>query len=84
MHVARALCEACSDCCESFELWAGIRHVDRSFREELSLTADALKTRIDTLEREIAIRDSEWTIAEGQRLLEESSRLFDRTHSRVS
>jgi hypothetical protein len=84
MRVARALCEACSDRCRSFEVWEGVRHVNP---QRLSLTQDALTASlIDTIvsEREMAIRDGDWMIAESQRLLEESKRLLEQTRRRVS
>jgi hypothetical protein len=76
MRVARAVCEACSDRCRSFEVWEGVRHVDP---RGLSLAHDALTALVDTIisERVMAIRDSDWIIAESQRLLEESERLLE-------
>ena len=83
MRVARALCEACSDRCRSFEVWEGVRHLDP---RGLNLTQDALTALVETIvsEREMAILDSDWIIAQSQRLLEESERLLEQTRRYVS
>jgi hypothetical protein len=72
LRIARILCDACSDKCQSFELWQGRRRVrarqppyHRVGFDDLSEAAQCAV--IDVEER---IRQSTWMLARSQRLLE--------------
>lgn len=77
--MAELLWEACSDVCETFEVWQGIRRVDEpcTARSRPSLGARQVTARMQEalIRREEAIRDSRWAIARSQRLLERMDRL---------
>ena len=69
--IADCLCDACSDRCNSFEVWQGDHRVvaprtPRSARSETEITA---KTKAAIVECEEAIQRSQWAIAGSQRLL---------------
>lgn len=76
LAMAELLYEACSDHCESFELWQGKRHVNSSLSASLALRQRKSVFEITAhiqerlRQREEAIRDSRWRIAESRRLLE--------------
>ena len=79
MTVAEHLCDACSDVCQSFELWDGVRRVDSSFSrmphpsvtfEKVSVAAQHSVIRCAE-----ALRDSEWAVARSKRLTERIERL---------
>ena len=76
--VARMLRDACSDKCAGFELWQNTRRVDLPCPNLSKFSADEIHAKVQTivLERELAIRDSRWTIAESARLLEQTLRLL--------
>jgi hypothetical protein len=79
MVIAALLCDACSDVCETFELWDGTRRVGTSTEQKPALTAEQINAHAQesVVQSEIAIRDSEWLIAQSQRLLERIQRLTD-------
>jgi hypothetical protein len=74
---AVALCEACSDVCDSFELWQGVRLVGTTRGRDFP-NADArllsAKTQAAIVEREERLRDSKWAVARSRRLLERLQR----------
>jgi len=76
--VARMLRDACSDKCAGFELWQNTRRVDLPCPNWSKFSADEIHAKVQmiVLERELAIRDSKWTIAESTRLLEQTLRLL--------
>jgi hypothetical protein len=82
MVVGHMLADACADRCAEFELWQGTRRVDGRFDMGALPRSDKIAEIV--IEREMAIRDSRWTIAESVRLLAQTSRLVkrfrDRTH----
>jgi hypothetical protein len=83
MMIAALLCDACSDVCETFELWDGARRVDTSMEQTPALTAEQINARPrNRRANEIAIRDGEWLIAQSQRLLEQIERLTDKAARR--
>src|SRR5690348_204888 len=69
--IARVLLDACSDACVSFDLWEGTRIiVGKASAKPGTLTVEQVSARVQmsVLEREMAIRDSQWHIAESARL----------------
>ena len=84
MAVARTLKDACADLCTGIELWHGIRRVDTAPIKMASrhcLGEIVAQVQSTVLEREVALRDSRWVIAESARLLAETRRLLDRRPS---
>jgi hypothetical protein len=81
--IARMLRDACSDKCAGFELWQNTRRVDLPCPNWSKFSADEIHAKVQTivLERELAIRDSRWTIAESAQLLEQTLRLLKRNRS---
>jgi DNA-binding response OmpR family regulator len=80
MMIATLLCDACSDVCDTFELWDGTRRINAAGQQKpIVLTAEQINARAQecALESEIAIRDSEWLVARSRRLLEQIKRLTD-------
>jgi hypothetical protein len=78
IRIARALHDACSDMCQSFELWQGTRKI-RTHKRPHHVTA-GLAGLIEahqrvTIEREEAISESEWMIARSRRLIETLDRI---------
>ncbi len=71
--LAEVLCDACSDICDHFELWQGVRRVGTCHRggcanpdaRQLNEQAQAV-----IAEHEERLLDSRWAIASSQRLLE--------------
>src|SRR6516225_4896561 len=68
--IARLLRNACSDRCAGFELWQGGRQVDTSLTRGVDFKELSTHLQDIVLERELAIRDSRWSIADSRRLLE--------------
>jgi hypothetical protein len=68
VQIAGALCEACLDVCETFELWSGVRQVSSGTRAIAVPVAERHQQVV--LESEIAIRDSVFSIAQSRRLLD--------------
>jgi len=85
MIVARKLRDACSDICSSFQLWQQMRRVDNAFSRAGNLNGGEAARQVQSivLEREVAIRDSHWSVAESSRLLEQTQRLLDEVRQRV-
>lgn len=69
---AAVLYDACSDVCSYYELWKGRTAVRKAQYFVLAPTATELSRRTQqiVLDREIAIRDSQWHIADSRRLLD--------------
>jgi hypothetical protein len=70
--VGRTLFDACSDACNSFDLWQGERQIDPWRPGELkALGRDVTEHRQRVIaESEERLRDSRWAIASSKRLLE--------------
>ncbi len=85
MIVARKLRDACSDICSSFELWQQVRRVDKAFSSADNPSYGEAAGRVQSivLEREAAIRDGRWSVAESSRLLEQTRRLLDEVRRRM-
>jgi hypothetical protein len=69
--IAEILCEACSDKCDSFDVWRGVRCVVQERRPRFPrLSADAITAEGQSvlIECEEAIRKSQWTVATSERL----------------
>lgn len=74
--IARALYDACSDICDSFELWQEERKVETAQGfEPVSLAELTQAHQQIVLETEEAILNSEWSIARSRRLIERIERL---------
>ena len=84
MTVAGALCDACSDVCDSFELWQTTRRVDLVFDRRVELGPARLNAGTQELvaQHEETLRDSVWAVARSKRLLEETQRLLDELRRR--
>jgi hypothetical protein len=71
LWMAELLCEACSDRCDSFDLWQGRRRVGSSLSGPRAGVVEMTPQIQEELRRrQEAIRDSRWPIAESRRLLE--------------
>ena len=77
--IARLLRHACSDRCAGFELWQGARRVDTLLPKGFDTKRLSSRLQDIVLERELALRDSRWSIADSQRLLEQTHHLLERT-----
>src|SRR5215472_5268569 len=79
MVVGRKLADACSDLCTDFELCQSTRRLDTSPGQTIP-NANEIAARVQSivLERELALRDSKWVIAESARLLKETERFLQR------
>ena len=75
--IALTLCDACSDRCAGYGLWEGTRRVALSFPIRPRLGQVAPNVQDIVLEREAAIRDSRWAIADSTRLLEQTRSLLN-------
>jgi hypothetical protein len=75
--IARNLRDACSDVCETFELWQGTRRVAWP-PNSAAISPEQINARTQEIvaEREIAIRDSAWQIARSKRLLDATLHLL--------
>lgn len=70
--IADILCEACSDKCDSFDVWNGVRCVARQRTPRFPrLSTDAITAEGQSvlIECEEAIRKSQWAVASSERLL---------------
>jgi hypothetical protein len=78
LSIAAMLYDACSDVCETFELWDGIRRVDIAARSGTALTVEQMDEDLEgiVLEHEIALRDTIWAVAQSRRLLERTQQLI--------
>ena len=77
--IARLLRHACSDRCAGFELWQGARRVDTLLPKGFDTKQLSSRLQDIVLERELALRDSRWSIADSQRLLEQTQHFLERT-----
>jgi hypothetical protein len=69
--IASKLRDACSDVCDTFELWQGGRRVHWPPNSAATSSKQiSACTQEIVAEREIAIRDSAWPIARSKRLLD--------------
>jgi hypothetical protein len=70
--VAAVLHDACSDMVQRSEIWRGAHQVPETALPEPVPTAHQVNARLQQiiLEREIALRDSRWQVAESRRLLQ--------------
>ena len=78
--IAQTLGDACSDECADFELWQSERRIDLDLPEGHMPGADRIVERVQetVVEREIALLESRWAIADSARLLKETARLLTR------
>jgi len=83
--IARKLRDACSDRCSTFELWDGGRQVDKLPRDIAVGNLEEIAAELETtvLEREMAIRDSNWMIADSSLLLERIGQLLEKNRVRL-
>ena len=81
MAIGQTLRNACSDICSGFELWRSEKLVDTSRSTQTPWNADEITAQVQNavIEREMALLNSEWVIAESGRLLKQSQLLLDRT-----
>ena len=71
IRIAQVLCEACSDRCDSFELWREKRKVDTAQGSQPASLAELTQAHQQlVLETEEAILTSEWMIAQSKHLIE--------------
>jgi len=77
--IAHMLADACSDRCADFELWQSTRRIDTHLPKFVLPPAEeiAAAAQQTVLDRELAIRDSKWIIADSVRLLEQTKRLLN-------
>jgi hypothetical protein len=76
IRIAQVLCDACSDSCDSFELWQKQRKVDNAQESQLLSLAELTQAHQQTaVETEETILKSDWTIAQSKRLIEPIERL---------
>src|SRR5690348_13191155 len=81
MVIGGKLVEACSDLCTGFEIWQSTRRLDTPGQTMPDANEIAARVQDIVLERELALRDSKWVIAESARLLKETERLLRRPRS---
>jgi hypothetical protein len=69
--IAEALCDACFDSCDGFELWQGSRAVGARHASLIQIDAGRLTAQMQepVVQHEELLRDSQWAIAKGRRLL---------------
>jgi hypothetical protein len=67
--IANMLADACADICEEFELWDGVRRVDEPRAPKPKPRRSTESAQDTVVEREIALRDSNWAVARSKRLL---------------
>jgi hypothetical protein len=79
-RIAGALSEACSDMCKTFGLWDGARAVKTDARAGVDAAQISARTQRRVVETEMAIRDSDWSIARSRKLLDrlDRARVLDR------
>src|SRR5215472_1613305 len=71
IRIAQTLCDACSDSCNSFDLWQGERKVDppQGFQPVSFAELTQAHQQI-VVETEETLVESDWTIAQSKRLIE--------------
>jgi len=69
--IAEALCDACSDGCDGFELWQGSRAVNARHASLVQVDGARLtaQTQEAVVQHEELLRDSQWAVAKSRRLL---------------
>jgi hypothetical protein len=69
--IAEALCDACSDSCDGFELWQGSRAVGARHASLVQIDAGRLTAQMQAavIQHEELLRDSRWAVAKSRRLL---------------
>jgi hypothetical protein len=69
--IAEALCHACSDRCDSFELWQGTRAVNARHASLVQVDGGRLTAGMQdaVVKHQQLLRDSLWPIAKSRRLL---------------
>lgn len=72
--LAELLGDACSDICDTFELWQGERLLDIPSGQPMLVSEITARMQASLVLREEAIRDSRWMIARSHRLLEKLAR----------
>lgn len=75
MVLAELLGDACSDICDTFELWQGARRVSIPHGKTPSPSEITASAQESLILREELIRDSHWMIARSKRLLEQLEKL---------
>ena len=76
IRIAQVLGDACSDSCDSFELWQETRKVDPApGLQPVSLAELTQAHQQIVVETEETILKSEWTIAQSKRLIDRIERL---------
>src|SRR5215471_163044 len=71
IRIAQVLCDACSDRCDTFELWKEKRKVDTAQESQPVRLAELTRAHQQlVLETEEAILESDWIIAQSKRLIE--------------
>jgi hypothetical protein len=77
--MADILCDACSDRCSSFEVWAGGHCIitPRAPRSLAGIEGIQERRQEAVIEHEDAIQRSQWAIASSKRLLERLTELRD-------
>src|SRR5215471_16074962 len=72
IRIARVLYDACSDICESFQLWQGKRHIPAlPPRHQQASLADLIEEQQRlAIETEEIISQSKWMIATSRRLID--------------
>ena len=80
LAIAKMVSDACADRCAGFELWQCERRVEPGSPAHKADTPETIAAVVQetVLERELAIRNSAWAVADSIRLLEETSRLLAR------
>ena len=75
--MANFLCDACSDHCDSFEVWDGDHRIGAARTPHSLSQIDGLLERRQAavIEHEETIQRSEWTLAGSKRLLERLNEL---------
>lgn len=66
-YIGAAIFDACSDCCDSYELWDGVYRIDVRLPVTAAMLDGDRQTR--TIETEEAILNSAWAVSKSQRLL---------------
>lgn len=72
--LAELLGDACSDICETFELWQGARRLEIASGKAILLNEITARMQESLVLREETIRDGRWMISRSHRLLERLAR----------
>ena len=75
--IADVLCDACSDCCDSFEVWNGDhRVIGLTPHSPRSANVILGRKQRSIVEFEEAIQQSDWVVANSRKLLERLDQLL--------